>query len=206
MSILTVVGLWSAILWPLSRDISDRFSKHSSLQEVSVSVSRTSSIPHFFHFFFYLKILKVKGLIAAGQESERNKEGRRGGFLPLSLSNPKPLLFLFPLTFLCATPTIWTPVAGYSGTRRLVCDHKIGRTPKLWLSDLFKGAESRSLYCLPYLKFNWSNNFKIRLTINNVKSLSNYYTGMLGPRAHSWHPSEAVGLLSDRLSVDYLTA
>ena len=154
-----------------------------------------------FSFFFYLKILKVKGLIAAGQESERNKEGRRGGFLPPLFQTPSPCCFCSHSLFFVQLP----PVAGYSGTRRLVCDHKIGRTPKLWLSDLFKGAESRSLYCLPYLKFNWSNNFKIRLTIN-VKSLSNYYTGMLGPRAHSWHPSEAVGLLSDRLSVDYLTA
>ena len=72
----------------------------------------------------------------------------------------------------------------FSGARRLV-----------W----FKGTELRSLYCFPYLKFNWSNNFESN---NRCKKLEQLLV-VLGPRAHSWHPVVTVGLLSARLFLNY---
>ena len=147
-----------------------------------LSVSRKSSIAHFFSllcripegliaakpykcnnyidwfrlifWIIYLRITKQQ------EKSERNKEGRRGGFLPRLFQTPLPRCFCSYSFFFVRLPPserleltspqstlsclclfyerqlgTSQPVAGYSGTRRLVCDHKIGRTPKLWMFD-----------------------------------------------------------------------
>ena len=69
--------------------------------------------------------------------------GREEGFFPLSpYSHP---LDVFSCSlFFAPPPVVFNRLL--SGARRLV-----------W----FKGTELRPLYCFPYLKFNWSNNFEI---------------------------------------------
>ena len=98
--------------------------------------------------------------------------GREEGFFPLSpYSHP---LDVFPCSlFFAPPPVVFNRLL--SGARRLV-----------W----FKGTELRPLYCFPYLKFNWSNNFEIN---NRCKKLEQLLV-VLGPRAHSWHPVVTVGL------------
>ena len=94
--------------------------------------------PSDWHFELYLSMNKGR------KKSGRNEEGERRvyySFLPPTTLSP---FSFFLLTSLCTSPTIWTPEAGYSGVRGLVCGRKKQNTKTMvvW----FKGAELRAIY------------------------------------------------------------
>ena len=77
------------------------------------------------------------------------------------------------------------------------------------LTVLFAGAELGSLYCLPYLKFNWSyyffNVYKKMSRGWAIKDMStkSFKTDMVAPCILFWHPLETVGLLSIHLLITW---